>query len=69
MSSIHQQKSSCSSPSASDERGATLVEYVIGLACFALIMTAGVPKLETAVDERLDEGTSIWESYNFELPS
>lgn len=67
MSNSANPKSTLETRSESTEKGATLVEYVIGLACFALVMTAGVPKLETAVDERLNEGTSIWETYNFEL--
>ena len=49
-----------------DEKGATLVEYVLALACIALILMTGIPEVEENVTEQLDKNATIWTDYEID---
>ena len=51
------------------ETGATLMECALTLACIAIVLLMGIPTVETQVSSRIQTGTDLWTTYDWEIDS
>ena len=51
------------------ETGATFVECMLTLACIVLVLMMGIPTVEEQVSSRIESGTDLWTTYDWEIGS